>query len=817
MLVFLFMLSVLGWPIKAQSQTQSLSPVEHEAAYQALAQVLENEQLRHQLIEQLHTMAADQQASQTLAEQTEPVSRVSAQGLEQSSLSSRWIEKSQIFTQNLRQDVVQTWGLLSSLGRGEQTSLKGLKAWRSALLNMLITMLVAVLVFRIGRVLARSVFRRFDRWAQKMPDSEQFSAQHHQRLRQEQDALPKETVASGDFAHLQTPVAEPINFETAVETPAQAARNYILRYGKLRKLMAVVGAFFVDVLLIFVAALVAYIVSVSLPGSSTSTVFSLQFLTAFITVELVKVMSRGVFATGYEQLRLLPITDQSAAYWNRWVSTVVLVGGYGLLVLVPVLQAVLSVALANVLGAVLILAVYIYAVSVLWRRRHSVSNTLLQQAARAQSALSGTILRIVARVWLYLALLYFTVLFFVTQADQQNALGFMAKASAQTLLVLLLGATGSLVLNALMAHRLHLSARWNKAFPLLEARLNSYVPISLQALRFVLWLTVLLSLFDAWQVLDLRTWLSTGQGQVVLNTLIRVAVVLFIAAMTWTILASVIEHRLSSAGVSMPTEREKTLLMLFRNALAIVILTMTILIVLSQVGIDIGPLIAGAGVVGLAIGFGAQKLVQDVITGVFIQLENGMNQNDVVEVAGLFGVVEKLTIRSVVIRTLDGGYHLVPFSAIDCVANHTRDYGYHYGEYCIGLRESVDDAIACLRLAFADTKKDPEVANEILEDISIPGVTSLNREGFTIRVLIKTAPGMQWAVQRSFNRWVKIHFDAAGIELPYPHTVLHFGRDKNGYASPADIRMVDAVAQNSRGGELVPAAGQTLRPIPEAT
>ena len=272
-------------------------------------------------------------------------------------------------------------------------------------------------------------------------------------------------------------------------------------------------------------------------------------------------------------------------------------------------------------------------------------------------------------------------------------------------------------------------------------------------------IVVALVVLDAWRVFDLSLWLSSDKGQAAINTILRVAVVLLIAAATWTILASVIEHRLTNAkGLRLPTEREKTLLMLFRNALAILISTMTALVVLSQIGIDIAPLIAGAGVVGLAIGFGAQKLVQDVITGIFIQLENGLNQNDVVELVGLFGTVEKLTIRSVVIRTLDGGYHLIPFSSIDKVSNHTRDFGYHYGEYLIGLRESVDEVIAQMHLAFEALKQDPEVADAIIDDISIPGVTSINQQGYSIRVLIKTTPGMQWAVQRSFNRLIKMYF-----------------------------------------------------------
>ncbi|MCD9472981.1 mechanosensitive ion channel domain-containing protein, partial [Photobacterium phosphoreum] len=307
---------------------------------------------------------------------------------------------------------------------------------------------------------------------------------------------------------------------------------------------------------------------------------------------------------------------------------------------------------------------------------------------------------------------------------------------------------------------------------------NAYVPAFLKSLRLLILVVVSMVVLDAWPAFDFTGWLPSEEGEFWIGIVVHVSVVLLIAAMLWTVLASIIEHRLGvAAGENKPTEREKTLLTLFRSAVAVVISTMTALIVLSQIGINIGPLIAGAGVAGIAVGFGAQKLVQDVITGIFIQLENGMNQNDVVEVVGLFGTVEKITIRSVVIRTLDGGYHLIPFSSIDKLTNHMRGYGYHYGEYMIAHKESVEVAIAQLQLAFAELKLDPELAPAIMEDISIPGVTSLNERGLTIRVLIKTTPGMQWMVQRGFNRLVKKYFDAAGIEIPYPQTVLHFGRD----------------------------------------
>lgn len=648
----------------------------------------------------------------------------------------------QNFASNLHSDVEKSWGVLYALGTGNPQQFSRLSYWQPALLNLFITIICTYLAYVVLRRLARLVFNRLNSWAERQPSDEQI---------------------------------------TLLKKSREKLSHSKARHRQIRKLGAVFVAFIVDALTFILATFVGYLVILALPAlieTPRASVLSMQFLTAFFAVELGKTLSRAIFAPHYNTLRLLPISQSSATYWNSWMSTLITVGGYGLLILVPVLQTVLSHALANVVGALLILAVYIYAIRVLWRNRHEVSSTCIELADHAENAVMGTTLRFVAKIWIWAALLYATALFIITQADQQNALSFMAKASAQSLVALGVGGVASLILSSFVTKRLHFSEQLNESFPLLEERLNSYIPAIFRVLRLLVLAAVLLSLFDAWHLLNLKEWVSTGNGMVVIHTILRVVMVFILAALAWTVLASIIENRLSGSGQERTTEREKTLLMLFRNALAIVIITLSTLIVLSEIGIDIGPLIAGAGVVGLAVGFGAQKLVQDVITGVFIQLENGMNQNDIVEVAGLFGTVEKLTIRSVVIRTLDGGYHLVPFSSIDCVTNHTRDYGYHVGEYLISLDQSVDYAIEHLKAAFEELKKDEEVADSILEEMTVPGVTALGREGAKIRILIKTAPGMQWAVQRHFNRLVKQHFDAAGIEIPYPQTVLHFGKDK---------------------------------------
>ena len=736
-------------------EVNSAEPNESSLSYGALAEVLANDELRNRLVNELRELAveAPAEAANVAPTSVAPEPSLATEATEPTESTSRLLLAFQYFAYQLHFDLKDSWAVVNELLNEETAQVEQLQRWRSVLFNLLVVGGITLVAYGLSRRLATIPFQRLDAWAHR---------------------------------------------------EVSAHSSVLTRSTRLRKLLAVVAALGVDWLIIAVALLAGYAGMVALTASQTASYTSflnMQFLMAFGVVEVMKTLSRAVFATRYEQLRLVPLDSATATSWNRWASGLFTLSGYGLLVVVPLLQVLIAPSLANVVETLFAFSVYVYVVSVLWKQRTAVSGAFLKQANQAENSVLGTLLRIMSRLWVWLALLYLTTLLVVLQVEHQDGLGFMAKASVQTLLVILIGAALLLLLNTLGNQRLKLSEYWQRNFPLLEARLNSYVPASLRALRLVVAVGMALAIFDAWRLFDLKEWLFSAQGQAVVNTFVRVALVLVIAALSWTVLASMIEHRLMLAGAKMPTEREKTLLLLFRNALAIVIVTMTALIVLSQIGIDIGPLIAGAGVVGLAVGFGAQKMVQDVITGVFIQLENGMNQNDVVEVAGLFGVVEKLTIRSVVIRTLDGGYHLVPFSSIDCVANHTRDYGYHHGEYLVGLRESVDDVMEHMHAAFADLKQDPEVAEYILEDISIPGVTNLGSTGTTIRVLIKTAPGMQWAVQRSFNRLLKQHFDAAGIEIPYPQTVVHFGRDKEGNSAPANIHMVDAVAHSQRQGK----------------
>lgn len=595
-------------------------------------------------------------------------------------------------------------------------------------------------------------------------------------------------------------------------TPAAPLRS-AARAMAVRRIGAMTGALLLDLSLVVIAGLAGYGITIysSDPYDSVSTAQSL-FINAFVAVGVMRALIRGVFSTRYPALRLFMMSDEVAVYWNTRLGNIASAVGYSLMLIEPLAEKLLSSAVASLLGLILMLIAYVYAVRLIWHNRSRVRQHLKRRAAQTTIHSFSTALRFLARSWYVLAIGYFTVLLVVSQIDANEALPFMMKATLQSLLAIGFGSLVIWIVDTLLSRRIRLPEDLHNKLPMLEQRINAYVPASLRGISILVRIVVALFVLDAWRVFDLSSWIVSDSGSAVVQMVVNVAIVLLMAAVVWTIIASFIEHRLSlQEGTGVPTARERTLLSLFRNATLIVILTMTIMVVLSQIGVDIAPLIAGAGVVGLAIGFGSQKLVQDIINGIFIQLENGMNQNDVVQVAGIFGTVEKITIRSVGIRTLDGGYHMIPFSSVDVVSNHMRDFSYHLGEYTIAHRESVDDAVQHLRYAFDELMQDELLASEVLEDISIPGVTALNEKGATIRVLIKTRPGMQWAVQRGYNRLVKKHFNAAGIELPYPHTVLYFGQDKDGYAPPANVFMQTEHATHKNHD--APAAGHTRRAL----
>ncbi|WP_292413735.1 MULTISPECIES: mechanosensitive ion channel domain-containing protein [unclassified Methylophaga] len=571
-------------------------------------------------------------------------------------------------------------------------------------------------------------------------------------------------------------------------------------YPVFRKFSAILLAAVVDLLTVILAWVAGYAVALFAIGSNGEmNVSQSLFLNAFLAIEIFKVILRTVFAGRDDALRLLPISAESATYWHIWLVRLTNYIGYGMLLVVPLVNLNINPVIGQLVSVLVVLSAFIYAVLVIMQNRMLVKQRLLFHAQQSTLSFSRVSLGILARSWHVLGIVYFAVMAGALLLRPEDALPMMLKATFQTIMALVIGGLVAKFMAKTLGHPVHVSDDLRSRFPLLEERLNGFVPNIYKTLRILLVVVVAAVILDAWGIFSLSAWLASDAGIQTIGTVISVAAILVGAMAIWIALASWIEHRLNpNDDGQMPTARAKTLLTIFRNAAAIALIIMTVMIVLAEIGVNIGPLLAGAGVLGLAIGFGAQKLVQDVITGVFIQMENAINAGDIVTAGGITGTAEKLTIRSLGLRDLSGTYHMIPFSAVDTVSNFMREFAYHVGEYGVAYRENTDEVIVHLREAFAELMADPEQREKILiDELEVHGVTALADSSVNIRVRIKTLPGTQWGVGRAYNRLVKQHLDAAGIEIPFPHMTIYFGQDKDGSAPPAPLKMVGDSDANS--------------------
>jgi small conductance mechanosensitive channel len=510
------------------------------------------------------------------------------------------------------------------------------------------------------------------------------------------------------------------------------------------------------------------------------------FLNAFLAIELVKVALRAVLAPRYPALRMLPMSDESAGYWGFWISRLVSLLGYGLLLAVPIVDARVSPGAGRALAVLVAITALVIAVLMVLQNRRTVRDALRARARRAQGRVESALLGVFARTWHLAAIIYLLALFAVWVTQPEAGLQFMLLATLQSAVAVVIGILVTGFIGRWVSAGMHLSEDLRERLPLLEQRLNAYVPAILKVVRLVVMAAVALAMAQIWGVADFLAWLEDEAGRVVVLRVLSACVIALVALGMYLAVSSWVEYRLNPNFGTVPTARERTLLALFRNAFSIALGVITVMLVLAQLGVNIGPLLAGAGVLGLAIGFGAQKLVQDVITGAFIQFENAMNEGDVVTAGGITGVVERLTVRSAGLRSLDGVYHVIPFSSVDSVSNFMKGFSFHVAEIGVAYRENVAQVKELMHEAF-DRLQQTEHGEQIIAPLEMHGLTQFGDSAVMVRARIKCLPGSQWALGRAYNEIIKEIFDDRGVEIPFPHVTVYMGEDKDGKAPPLRI------------------------------
>jgi len=272
-------------------------------------------------------------------------------------------------------------------------------------------------------------------------------------------------------------------------------------------------------------------------------------------------------------------------------------------------------------------------------------------------------------------------------------------------------------------------------------------------------------------------WAEHFNWAVVTATGLRILSALLVAWLAYYALKAVLRRIERSLGttpgmVTPQEQRTRTLVSLLRSVGLVLIAVMTIFMVLGALGVQLAPLLAGAGVVGLAVSFGAQSLVKDVISGLFTLFENQFGVGDVIRIEGVSGTVEKMTLRVVVLRDVHGVVHIVPNGQITKVSNLTRSWARVVLDVGVAYKEDPDRVMAVLRDLGQQLYDDPAWRPLLIEPVEVPGIETFGDSSVNIRVMVKTLPLKQWDVGRELRRRIKLRFDQEGIEIPFPHQTV---------------------------------------------
>ncbi|MGP3696471.1 mechanosensitive ion channel domain-containing protein [Rhodobacter sp. NSM] len=594
------------------------------------------------------------------------------------------------------------------------------------------------------------------------------------------------------------------------------------------RMLLYLGALAMDVLIVVGAWAIGYVIAITVIGNAGQIgIRQTLYLNAFLVVELSRTAMRFVLSPSTRDLRIVALGDHAAGYLAAAMSFSIALLGYGQLLVVPIVEESASVSAARAVSALITIVGVLFLAFLAIRNRKPVAEWLLRetqpvyprqslgesappQASSTQQIdphlaadiAAGTAeappppdpepavepprerhkrtrrspaLVALAQSWHWFALAYLAILLMLSLvASGEDAMG-PTFASLRILAVLVVGFFLSGALARTISHGVRLPSSANERLPLLERRLNRFVPQVLLILRLLIVVVVLFFTLHTIGVVDVGGWLESPLGRNLIGTTIAVSAILAVAFAIWIALSSWIDYRLNPAFGHVATSREQTLLSLLRNAATIALVVVTLMFCLSEIGLNIGPLLASAGVLGLAIGFGAQKLVQDIITGVFIQFENAINVGDVVTVAGTSGVVERLTVRSVSLRDVNGIFHIIPFSSVDMVSNFMRDFSFFLCDMGVAYKENVDKVKVAMFDAFAELRRNPDHAASILAELEWLGLDTFADSAIILRARIKTVPGKQWAVGRAYNEIIKRIFDERNIEIPFPHQTIYFG------------------------------------------
>ncbi|GAB7128988.1 hypothetical protein JCM19000A_34960 [Silvimonas sp. JCM 19000] len=517
----------------------------------------------------------------------------------------------------------------------------------------------------------------------------------------------------------------------------------------------------------------------------------LQLSNAWITAKLIMVAGRLLLAPHAPGLRLLPLDDASARFAEVWLRRIVILFVFGGALADAAADSGLSAEAHRALLRLFSLLAHLAMIMMVVRSRHVVASWIRAPEGSKEGALTS-MRNWLADVWVVFAVCLIAGMWFVWALGVDDGFQKLVHILANTALILIVARVVLIVGLGMLGRTLQQNG---DALSIVSQRAQHYYPLLQKVVTWVVGIVTILALLQAWGF-DVLGWLRHGTlGPRLFSAAVNIGIMSLLAMLIWEVINVSVDRRIqmwSDRGDHMRTVRLRTLLPILRTTVLMVMLLIIGLTGLNQLGINTAPLLAGASIIGVALGFGSQKLVQDFITGIFLMLEDAMEVGDWVTAAGVSGSVEKLSIRTVRLRGGDGSLYIIPFSSVTTVNNVNRGLGNASVKVNVAYPTDPDKVAAALTEIAAGMRNDPKFKDAILSDFQLWGVDSVDGATITVVGQIPTTDSGRWGVQREFNRRMFKRFQELGIEIANPNRTVMVP-NPNGSAPPTPASPPTAV------------------------
>ena len=666
----------------------------------------------------------------------------------------------------------------------------------------LIAVLAVAFIFEF--IVWRITRRFYDRLGRESRKAETDAASDEaNQLPSEADTEPPATVATA-----QTAVADAASSASGKADRAAVGRPSLQRlkpfqtgWVLVKRLPFILMAMVLDAVppLVFLG-LATLVLATPLGGNANIRLVIATVVNAYVICRLLLVAARGTICAPSPKLRLLHVSNDAASFLSIWFRRIALVIVMAFAVVQIGGLSGMNTYMQHGVGRIFGLVIHIMLVVMVLRRRREVEDWLRGQPQEGHGFWRDLKAR-VASTWHIQAIVLIVMVWIVYATEVANGIGHPLHLILVTMGLLLLFRIVSIVilggLDKIFAVGTNTQA--GTRYALISARAMRYHAPLRTLVNIGMTVVFFLVLFQSWGV-NAWDWFEVGGlGGRLISSIGTILVTLVIAVIVWETINFVMQiymDDLSQQGAYVRAARLRTVVPVLRNTLLITLLVIITLTALSEIGVNIAPLLAGASIIGVAIGFGSQKLVQDFITGIFLLLENAMQVGDWVTAAGLSGSVENLSIRTLRLRAGDGSIHIIPFSSVSTVTNTNRGLGNASVSVTVSYEEDTDAVGDILKQIALDMRQEEAFKAGMLSDLQLWGVDKIDGTTATLAGQVVCTDSGRWGVQREFNRRVKLAFQEKGIRMMPSASIM-------GFQHPLDVR-VEMPERLERPAEALP-------------